>query len=251
MVRHPLYNALLQDLPDDVIVEKVIQGRKWTLVKAGNYCGIALSDHSGRQEAYEDPLGLSLKDLGQWILSWDFSRASIGLAAINAYYSHEEQLKNYFPGQNGEVQTDLREELQSLNAGSLVSSIGGFPFLKSLQKQRVQVFELKPGQENLPPQAIEFELKASSILLITGSTIINKTMPRILELSQGIPSFVLGPSTAMHPSLFQGGIQRICGLQILDPEIVMNLVASSASSEVIQSEATRKIEFRKSPEQDQ
>lgn len=251
MVRHALYNALLQDLPEDVIVEKVIQGRKWTLVKAGPYCGIALSDHGGRQESYEDPLGLSLKDLGQWILSWDFSRASIGLAAINAFYSHEEQLKSYFPKQSGEVQTDLREELQSLSAGSLVSSIGGFPFLESLQKQRVQVFELKPEQDDLPPQAIEFELKGSSCLLITGSTIINKTLPRVLELSQGISSFLLGPSTVMHPILFQGGIQRICGLQILEPKIVMNLVASSASSEVIQSEATRKIEFRKSPEQDQ
>ena len=55
-------------------------------------------------------------------------------------------------------------------------------------------------------------------MLITGSSLVNKTLPRLLELCRDAYTVVTGPSTPMCPALLELGIDRLAGLVITDPD---------------------------------
>jgi uncharacterized protein (DUF4213/DUF364 family) len=50
------------------------------------------------------------------------------------------------------------------------------------------------------------------VVIMTATTLINKTMPRLLELSRNARVVVAGPSTPLHPLMFDHGIDVLGGL---------------------------------------
>ena len=53
-------------------------------------------------------------------------------------------------------------------------------------------------------------------MLITGSTLINKTLPHILDLCENAYTILLGPSVPMCPALLDFGIDRLAGMAVTD-----------------------------------
>ena len=53
---------------------------------------------------------------------------------------------------------------------------------------------------------------------MTGTTFINKTMPRLLELSQKATTIVVGPSAIPSVVLAEAGAQAIAGSVVVDKE---------------------------------
>lgn len=76
----------------------------------------------------------------------------------------------------------------------------------------VSVLERKPWPGDFPDSACEYILPEQDFVFITGSAFINKTLPRLLQLSGKSRAIVLGPSTPMSPVLFKFGADELSGL---------------------------------------
>ena len=60
---------------------------------------------------------------------------------------------------------------------------------------------------------------------MTATTLINKTMPRLLALSRNARIVVAGPSTPLHPLMFNHGVDLLGGLIVDDQPSVWRAVA--------------------------
>jgi len=68
-------------------------------------------------------------------------------------------------------------------------------------------------------------------VFITGSTLINKTLPRLLQLSRNAFVTLLGPSTPMAPCLFKYGIDMLAGTVVYEREKVWSLIRESGGND--------------------
>jgi uncharacterized protein (DUF4213/DUF364 family) len=67
---------------------------------------------------------------------------------------------------------------------------------------------------------------------MTATTLINKTMPRLLSLSAGARLVVAGPSTPLHPLMFGHGIDLLGGLLVEDESSVWRAVGEGGRKEL-------------------
>lgn len=90
-----IYDQLISQIPQDLTVDEVIAGTSWTLVRSGTNVGVAMTVKT----ATTPPISKSsfihepLRNVAASVKSWNFIEASIGLAAINAYYNSKEQIR--------------------------------------------------------------------------------------------------------------------------------------------------------------
>lgn len=88
--------------------------------------------------------------------------------------------------------------------------------------------EEKPGA--YPDSAAEFFLPQCDVVIITGSAAINKTMPRLLELSENAEVILTGPSVSCCPELLELGISRLNGRVITDPVPMLKAIVEKRMS---------------------
>jgi uncharacterized protein (DUF4213/DUF364 family) len=215
---------------NDAPVKNVTLGVSWTAVNA-KYCGLA--------KTYGIPVkhGNYVKDMGNltqktslelagYSKSWNLTEASIGVAAINSMVAPK---KEYL---------DLNAEKFVLEKGKgkKVVMVGGFPFMDALKTiaDKMIVLELDPYQLNakegiLPDSAAEYLIPDCDLLIITGSTLINKSMERLLALAKNSKAYtvVLGPSTVMSEVLFDYGADMIAGAEVVVPDAIIRKISQS------------------------
>lgn len=228
-----LYDELIDRIPPDIIVDNITVGMGWTAVTAGIYCGTAMTVRE--QDCYDDLLdcrrGQPLKYLASLSKSWNFTEASIGVAAINAYYNNKTTWRdtvvmgrtpwkmigseNAFDGYAREVK------------GKKVAIIGHFRHLEKYltEAENVVVLERRPSGDDLPDSACEYVLPEQDYVFITGVTLINKTLPRLLQLASAGKVILVGPSTPMTPLLFQYGVSEMSGFLVGSKEALIDAVS--------------------------
>jgi len=110
--------------------------------------------------------------------------------------------------------------------GKKIAMVGHFPMVNDLRKvaDELWVFERQPQKGDLPDTAAEHLIPQSDIVAITSSTIVNKSLERLLELSQGF-TIVLGPSTPMSEVLFDYDVDMIAGIRVSDEARMMTKIA--------------------------
>ena len=81
-----------------------------------------------------------------------------------------------------------------------------------------------------PDSAAEFFLPECDMVIITGSAAINKTLPRLLELSRGAEVVLTGPSVSCCPELLNLGIDRLNGRIMTDPEPMLKAIVEKRMS---------------------
>ena len=83
------YDILLNGLPDDLTVERLVHGVSWTAAELSDgSTGVAM--HTSGETVprmFESMIGLPLKEAGKAVLSWNMEEASEALAAVNAFYN--------------------------------------------------------------------------------------------------------------------------------------------------------------------
>ena len=82
-------------------------------------------------------IGSSLHDLASQVNSWNFPQASLGLAAINAYWNTESVLQEKFGLDTLKSPSDLISKLNAEQIkGSSVASVGHFsiPWINFMRK---------------------------------------------------------------------------------------------------------------------
>ncbi len=206
-----LYDAILSgvDSPDTVSATAV--GEIWSLVSTECSTGIAMTTHlNSVAPMYTGFRGMSLRDAAQALKSWNFTEASLGMAAVNAFYNTEERLEAlgaYEPFEN------YCTEGIDFN-GKTVALIGHMHGPQGMREKAKQVYilERSPQDGDYPDSACDFILPQCDIVLITGSTLINKTLPHLLELCRNSYTILTGPSVPMCPALLDMGLDRIAGM---------------------------------------
>lgn len=221
------YEEIIKEIPEDIdsYINFVHVGKTWTIVGAGKNFGIAVTVNEQNRipSDYSFLYGKSLRDAACLCKSWNFIDASVGTAALNAYINSETYLSqlNYLPDTNG------FNSYKEITAGKNVGIIGHFTHLeRTLSASDIYVLERRPRPEDYPDTACEYILPKMDYVFITGSAFINKTLPRLLQLSKR--SIIVGPSTPMSPVLFKYGAFELCGYS---PKTITDKNAEAISSD--------------------
>ena len=211
-----MYDALLDGIDTDDRIQFVCAGESWVLLKAENGTMGVAAVQEGRNGAplcSESFAGMPLPEAAALVKSWDFEKASLGLAAINSIYNRNERFPDC-----GEADAFLRYRDRA--KGKKVGVVGRFPYLEKRLNPICQLYVLErnPGAEDYPDSACEYLLPEMDLVFITGCTVSNKTLPRLLQLSQNAFTVLTGPSTPMSERMFEFGVDSLCGFCVTDEE---------------------------------
>ena len=221
-----LYDALLDSVPDTALVKSFTCGKHWLMVETDSG-GIGMAQYfppapgaSDSAQSCHDMVGQPLRRMAEKIKSWDFNAASIGLAALNAANNtlalvEPSLLRTALDNRHGDAFDFFLSEAK----GKKVTVVGHFPGLGRLRQHcELSILERQPQPGDLPDTAAEYILPQQDLVFITGTTFINKTITRLLELSANAKVSMVGPSTPMNPLLFSHGVRSLSGLVVVDAE---------------------------------
>jgi len=153
-------------------------------------------------------LGKNVLEVATLLKSWQPLEAGLGLAAFNSLMEPR--------GEN----VNVYDYILGKAPGKTVTCVGRFPFYPEIAKIAAQAYllEMEPRDGELPSSACEEVIPESDLVILTGTSLINKTMQRLLELSRNGIAVVLGPSTPMSEVLFDFGASVIAGIRVIDRE---------------------------------
>ena len=234
-----LYDALIESIPPEPVVEDCVIGLNWTYVRAGDYAGVAVTvqGSSGSGLADGPYIGKSLRDVAAGVKSWDMLRASVGMAAVNAWFNTPEKMAALglarTAGEAGAGGSVFDEPLESL-CGKKVAVVGRFPYIEKQLggKCALSILEREPEGDDYLDSACEYLLPEQDVVFITGMTLTNKTLPRLLTLTENAKTILVGPTSPITPLLFDFGVDSIAGFYVTDREQTRALVAQAAHREI-------------------
>jgi len=240
-----LYDGLLEAVPDADDVHRVLVGQLWTLVAStprrsagtsaegaqGAGLGIAMTHHTEYSGELLCPPygGRPLREVAAFVRSWNVREAAIGLAAINSHFNTPERVEQTFGRELTRFKAPrvfraMRQEIE----GKKVAVVGHFEGVEALAKHcRLTILERHPRPGDLPDFAAEYVLPEQDYVFITGTTLINKTLPRLLELSRRAKTILVGPSVPLTPRWFDLGVSVLAGAVAVKPEEVWRAAAEA------------------------
>ncbi len=249
-----LYDRLIEGIPGDWIAEKIFCGINHAGVESHNGLGIAEPMfYDLRKPMISTNLeGAPLREVAACVRSWNFNEAAVGLAAINAYYNNIEVARS--AGVNIVESLHVEDRVfdpfimsQHAIRGKKVTVVGHFPHILQLlapicDLRIVTVHD--PYQDDYPFPAVEYLLPESDYVYISSSTLVDKTMPRLLELSRNAAfTTIVGPSTTLAPLFFEYGADDLSGFVIKDRFKALDIVRGAENSKIF---ATgQKVSFKK------
>lgn len=219
-----LYDRLIEGIDKEIVITNAVIGKIWTAIKAidkngkiyGGMC-MTVVGHNPNFDIAKQVVGKTIKETAIYSKSWDFCEASIGVAAINSFYNTRE---------NGLAQNGIVDGLNKNDAfltskdniiGKNVGVIGHFPYIERLKEVcNLMVLERKPLEGDYPDSACEYILPECDYVFITGVTIINKTLPRLLQICKNAKVHLVGPSVSLSPVMFDYGVDVLDGSIIGD-----------------------------------
>ncbi|HKM40977.1 MAG TPA: DUF364 domain-containing protein [Methanocorpusculum sp.] len=238
-----LYDALIEQIPDDITAAGIIVGNEITYVESSTG-GVGIAPY--RQYIERAPMitgnktGMSLKELAGCVKSWNFAEASVGNAAINAWYNHPDTAK-----QAGIEVTDRRRIQERLNdpfinsqnmvRGKNVCVVGHFPFIEELFAPicNLHIIEWVPTEGDYPYTACEYILPECDYAYLTSAGLGDKSLPRLLELSENAKKVTLvGPGTPLAARLFDFDVDDLSGLVITDNALASRIISGVESQRI-------------------
>lgn len=238
--RWDLYEALIEAVPAAARVEDCVCGLHWFAVRAAGV-GLAMAPGDGTPSL---PLagryaGMALRDLAALSKSWNFHEAALGVAAINAAFNAPAAVANAFGKPLADIESaNCFHYLREAFRGKKVAVVGHFRDLEPLQDIcELTILERKPQPGDLPDPACEFVLPGQDIVVITAVTLINKTLPRLLQLAKGARIVLTGPTTPLTPILYDFGIDMLAGLVVEDDPQVLRTIQQGGQHQLFDSGA--------------
>ena len=210
------YDILINGIPEGLKVRRIVRGKAWTGAELddGSF-GIAMHT-AGRsiKRLFPSLVGMEAAAAAQAVMSWNMEEASEGMAVINAYYNSVSRMDSLgcLDDYNRCVTAGMETE------GKKIALIGHLKLHPDALRgaKEVYIIEREPREGDYPDSACEYILPECDIVIITGSAAVNKTMPRLLELSEAAQTIVVGPTVPLCPELKSCGISRLSGLVVTD-----------------------------------
>jgi hypothetical protein len=230
-----IYDTLIQAVPADSTVQDCLGGLHWFAVRSAGL-GLAMTPREGDAclPLAGEMAGMRTRELAGLLKSWNFHEAALGLAAINSELNARTslaRLAGLCPAlqPDEDVFTYLLDEFR----GKKVAVVGHF---RNLERVRavcdLSILERRPQPGDLPDPACEWILPQQDYVILTATTLINKTLPQLLELSRNSRVILAGPSTPLTPQLFQFGIDMLGGLVVEDEARVWRVIQEGGQHQI-------------------
>jgi len=223
---------LVEDLLESVAsldceAGRVCIGLHWTVVESRSV-GMAHTYKTSRKVELADSgrlSGRSALKLARRALSFEPLEASLGLAALNSL------LEVGIPDAETS-ETNVGDWIEEQAVGKVVTVIGRFPFTDEILRVASKVYrlEMEPVAGELPSAACERVMPLSDLNVITATAIINHTIDRLLDLGRDGVNVVLGPSTPLHPLLFEHGADVLAGVVVDDADALVKSVVEGTKT---------------------
>lgn len=199
-------------------------GLKYTGVEIDGKIGLAYTfpEYAKTPKDVGNLIGKNVTKLAH---SWNLTEASIGVAGINALIKP----KDY---KEIEISNYILKIAQKYNRIGIVGLF--WPLIKKFSAENeVFIFEKREylstlekltGVNILPDSSEEEIIPMCDLVIISGSTFVNKTIERLLELSNGY-TMIIGPTTILSPVLFDYNADALAGVIITKPEKALEIVS--------------------------
>ncbi len=219
-----LYDELIGAIPAGITVHDYCVGAHWTYIVADCGMGVAKTVRGGGKGRFkQSPVDVDLKTLAGLAKSWNWLEASIGVAALNAFYATPDNIEalggviDEGVAESGDAGNPFRS-MRGRYTGRKVAVVGHFPNVDEMRKvAQVTVLERNCASPiDVPDTACEYVLPNQDFVFITGTTLTNKTMPRLLALSSEAKLFVVGPSVVPARALIERGVNGLAGSVVVD-----------------------------------
>lgn len=224
------YKTLVKGIDPALTVTRIVKGKSWTGAELSNGSfGIAMHTVGSSIERAKDSLiGLSAKDAALSVMSWNFEEASEGMAVINAFYNNVSLMKK----QRFDVPFEQVCTVGMDVKNKTVAFIGHLKMPSETIKgcKKLYIIERDPREGDYPDSACEYILPQCDIVIITGSACVNKTMPRLLELSRNAETILIGPTVPMCPKLKNLGVDRLSGMAVRDKDGIIDWMQREAGN---------------------
>lgn len=234
-----LYDQLIDLVSEEMLVTDYMIGLHWTAVRSEKGVGLARTLKGGKTGTdLKNIVGMPLKELAASVKSWNMLDASLGLAAINSVLNNSVQVETitepgyYDPQDNPrDFNAFTNNVLDVYNKN--VAVVGHFPKIEGLASLcKLTVLDRNPRPGDLPDTACECILPQQDLVLITGTALINKTIPRLLELSRNAEVVLLGPSVPLSEVLFKYGVDVIAGIVVINQELIWKAVQEGGNKKI-------------------
>ena len=172
--------------------------------------------------------GMKCDDVIRWAKDANLAKSAVGLATINALL--QEDIEDYRCD-------NIFDNLQ-VKPEDALGVVGDFgPFLRDIRKQvkDMYVFEKKVQEVQgylYPEESMDTYLPNCDIVIITSTSIINKTFDNIIKKCQNAREIImLGPSTPLAPAVFRKyKVTLLAGIIVCEAEKVLDVVSQGGGT---------------------
>jgi uncharacterized protein (DUF4213/DUF364 family) len=224
---YEIYDLLQDYAAGSEAVREVLIGLVWMYCEA-DACGLAMSPSKPiRTLAWAGTLrGKPVCELARWVREFDPYPAAVGMAVVNAAINRRHSLPDGDTLEPGNLA--VFEHFLPQIKGKKTVVIGRYPGLDTFVREHqidLTVLERSPAQGDLSDSACEYLLPSADWVFITGSSIPNKTFPRLAALSRAATTVLMGPTTPWLPELHHFGIDYLAGVEIANQDALRASVA--------------------------
>jgi len=220
-----IIDDLISSLSEDSVVHEIHACVFWTAV-VSKHCGLASTFHEEHpyHRAVRDVGSLRQKsalELAQYAQSDNILEASIGLAAINSLIDVDEAKC---------TEENAFDILARKGKDRNIAVIGHFPWVSKLRDvaKELWVIEQRPQEGALPAQTAKDLLPQADVVGITGTSFINHTVEKLLDLGKSSFIVLIGPTSPLSPVLFDYGVDVIAGIKVVESEKTINSISEGA-----------------------
>jgi uncharacterized protein (DUF4213/DUF364 family) len=220
-----ILDNLISSLSGDSVVREVHTCVFWTAVLS-KHCGLASTFREPHPEHRPvrnagDLTKLSALELAQYARSDNVLEASIGMAAINSLIDIDEARL---------VRENAFDVLARKGRNRNVAIVGHFPWIPKLRRiaRTLWVIEQRPQEGDLPAEAAEELLPQADVIGLTGTSFVNHTVERLLDLSRNSFVVILGPTTPLSPVLFDYGVDVLAGVKVVESDKTIRSISQGA-----------------------
>jgi uncharacterized protein (DUF4213/DUF364 family) len=244
-----IYELLLDYAASTARVAELTVGLVWTACKAqpdgSAALGLAMSPGvPTRTLSWPGTLaGKTLGELAGWITDWEPYKATVGMAAINCSLNARELPEGLIleppPGLgNLAVFEHFLPQLQ----GKKVVVVGRYPGIERYAGQiDLRIIERQTAPGDYPDPACEFLLPEADWVFLTASSLINKTFPRLAELSRAAVTVLMGPTVPWLPEFHEFGIDYLAGIEVTDADSLYRTAAEGGGVRIFEAGARYRI----------
>ncbi len=195
--------------------------------------------------------GSSVSEIIQYPLDPNVLKSAIGVATLNALSAV------IFDSEDGKEYQTVKDtdgfDLLNIQPHETVSLIGAFgPYIKRLKTMGNPFFIIEKNSQTLrldemkhfkPESEMRDALEKSSVVIVTGTAIVNHTIDHILSLLRnGIRAGIIGPTASMIPdAFFRKGVKIMAGVQISNPNLMIKILKQGGSAYHLLRECSKKI----------